>query len=463
MGTIVAKMALPAQLAAAIGAAALLTVLGPVTSTLSAAPTSPALEVALETTATVIAVLSALLVHARYGRSGQRSDLALSTALAVFAVASACVFLVPALAPGLPEPRTAWAGLLGHGLGAALLAAAALMPMDEVRRPALARPRWLAGRAIALAAIAAAVVLVGDALPARSALNHAFVGHPASVGLEAAIMVLLAGAAVGFARRAATAEDGLMTWLAIGAILGTSARVNYVAYPSMPTDGFSTGDALRLAFFLCLLAGGAAEIRRAQRALTATTVEEERRRIARDLHDGPAQDLAFILHVARRLSERDRLLPELGQLATAAQRALDSTRHAITALAHPSDEPLTSALRRTAQEIAEREGARADVEGALDVSVSAATRDSLCLLVREAVTNALRHGGARTVRVSVENAAELRLRISDDGRGFDPELARQSVGRLGLRGMGQRVGQLGGDLQITSQPGHGTEVLVVLP
>jgi signal transduction histidine kinase len=381
MGTIVAKMTLRAQLGAAIAAAVLVTVLG----RHAPATISPALHVAVETTATVSAVLCAILMHARYGRSAQRSDLALSAALAV-------------------------------------------------------------------AAIAAAAVLVGEALPAGSAPDHAL------VGLEAATMVLLAVAALGFARRAPTAQDGLTTWLAIGAVFGTFACLNYAVYLSM-----SAGDVLRLGFFLCLLAGGAAEIRRARRALTAAAIEEERGRIARDLHDGTAQDLAFILHLARRLTERAARPYELRQLATAARHALDNTRHAIEGTVRPGDEPLASALRWAAQEVAEREGARADVEGGLDVSVPAATRDALCLLVREAVTNAVRHGGARTVLVSVQDTPELRLRISDDGGGFDPTLVRQGVGRAGLRGMSQRVGRLGGDLRITSQPGQGTEVLVVLP
>jgi signal transduction histidine kinase len=223
------------------------------------------------------------------------------------------------------------------------------------------------------------------------------------------------------------------------------------------------GDVLQLAFFMCLLAGGAAEIRQAQRALRAEAVAKERRRIARDLHDGTAQDLAFILHVARRLTQREGAPPELQQLETAARQALDYTRHALTGLVRPSGEPLMSALRRTAQDIAEREGARAYVEGDLDVSVPPVTQNGLCLLVREAVTNAVRHGGARTVRVNVQDAPKLRLSIGDDGRGFDPEQARASAEGFGLCGMDHRVGELGGELQISSQPGKGTEVLVVLP
>jgi signal transduction histidine kinase len=396
MGTIVAKMTLRAKLGVAIVAAALVTIFG----RLTAATTSPALDVAIETTATVSAVLCAILMHARYGRSGQRSDLALSAALALVAIAAAAV-------------------LVGEAMHAAL--------------------------------------------PAGSPSDHAFVGDRAIAGLEAATMVLLAGAALGFARRPATAQDGLTTWFPIGAVFGCFACLTYVVDPSMLAYSLTPGDFLRLGFILCLLAGGAAEIRRARRALTVAAIEEERRRIARDLHDGTAQDLAFILHLARRLTERAARPHELRQLATAARHALDNTRRALGGTARPGDEPLASALRRTAREVAERAGARADVEGGLDVSVPPATRDALCLLVREAVTNAVRHGGARTVHVSVQDAPELRLCISDDGGGFDPTLVRQSVGRAGLSGMRQRVEGLGGDLRIRSQPGQGTEVLVVLP
>lgn len=275
--------------------------------------------------------------------------------------------------------------------------------------------------------------------------------------------VLCAAAAIGFARRAARDSDALLGWFAAGSIFAAFARLNYLAYPSMLTEWFAAGDILRLACFLCLLAGGAAEIRRTQRALTAVAVSEERRRIARDLHDGTAQDLAFILQAGRGLAAGAGSHEALEHIVSAAQHALENTRHAVVNLALPGDEPLILALQRTAQEVAGREGVCAHVEGAAGLRVPAATQEALCLLVREAVTNSIRHGGARRVRLTIDDADRLTLRIDDDGCGFDPAQARTSDGHFGLAGMEQRVAGLGGELHISSQPGRGTELLVVLP
>ena len=84
-------------------------------------------------------------------------------------------------------------------------------------------------------------------------------------------------------------------------------------------------------------------------------------------------------------------------------------------------------------------------------------------ILSEAITNAARHGHADLVRVELENGNRLRLRITDTGRGFDPD-AEQDAGRhrFGLRGMRERARALGGELRLTTEPGRGTQVEVVL-
>jgi signal transduction histidine kinase len=274
---------------------------------------------------------------------------------------------------------------------------------------------------------------------------------------------LFGAAAMGFARRAARGDDALLAWLAVGTVFAAFARLNYLIYPSVLTDWFAAGDVLRLASLLCVLAGGVAELRRAQAALTAAAIIHERRRIARDLHDGTAQDLAFIVQAGRDLARSPASDEALERIVSAARHALENTRHAVTNLARRSDEPLILALERTVQEVAGREGVRADVEGAVDVSVPPATREALCLVAREAVTNAIRHGAARSVRLTIDNADTLTLRIGDDGRGFDPARVPDSIGHFGLAGMRQRIAELGGDMRVNSAPGAGTELVVVLP
>jgi signal transduction histidine kinase len=462
-----AGMTLRTRLAVAVMAAAGFTALVFLTPVLEPGARNRALHVALETAGSVVAVLAAVLVYGRFGRSLLRSDLVLTTALVAFAAANLGFSTVPALVSGTPEAPAAWGGVLARGLAVGLMTAAAFMPPHEVRRPRHATYRWLGACGLALAAIAAAVALAGDALPAPVTLGsvpgEALAGHPVITALEGAFMIAFGGAALGFARRAGGSRDDLVAWLAIAAVFGTFARLHYVVYPSVLTDWFAAGDILRLAFFMCLLAGGVAEIRLAQRALTATAVLGERQRIARDMHDGTAQDLAFILQQGRRLAEREPFRAELEQIVTAAGHALDNTRNVLADLFRPSDEPLAMALQRTAEEIAAREGVRADVAGAADLRVPPTTRDALCNLVREAVTNAIRHGGASTVRVTVQEAPELQITITDDGCGFDVEAVRGAAGHFGLVGMDQRAALLGGELRVSSSSGTGTEVRVILP
>jgi len=100
-------------------------------------------------------------------------------------------------------------------------------------------------------------------------------------------------------------------------------------------------------------------------------------------------------------------------------------------------------------ELTDAAGARADV------------REALVRIVREAVTNAARHGRASLVRVELQDDGDLlRLRVLDDGVGFDP---RTADGGFGLRSMRERAGGVGGRARISSTPGHGTAVDVEVP
>jgi signal transduction histidine kinase len=461
------RVSLRARIVVATTSAACLTLLVGFTSTISSGARTPAVHAAVETGATLTAVLAALLVYGRYSRALQRRDLMLTVGLAVFAVANFGLSTVPAIATSVPAIPMAWASVLSRVLGAALLAAAAFLPPDEVRRPTLAARRWFGGGVLAVVAVTTATVLAGDRLPAPvaqgAAAGQAFAGTPAIATLGAIIVLLFGAATLGFTRRAAGSGDALLGWLGLGSVFGTFAWLNYVIYPSVVTDWFAAGDLLRLGFFACLLAGGVTELRRGQRALAEAAVIEERQRMARDLHDGSAQDLAFIAHAARALRAGGDATAQLDQITIAAQHALENTRQAIADFACPSGEPLTLALARTAQDVAGRVGARVEVDGEADVQVPAATREALCRLVREAVTNAVRHGGATAVRITVRETPELRVVIGDDGCGFDPEAVGDPSPGFGLPGMQQRVKQLGGELRIDSEPGRGTEVLVRLP
>lgn len=435
-------------------AAVLATILVAVIPELRFAYRSPSLHVAIETAAALIASLAAFLVVGRFRERRRAGDLVLASALAVLAVANLAFLAVPS-ALGFAGSFTTWATLTGSLSGASLLAVAAFAPersLVHARRAGLLALGAVLATEAGAASLAAALRHVDTGIPAHlsPAASSAplLVGHTAILGAQAAGAVLLAAAAAGFARRADRSGDTMLTWFAAAAALGAVARVNYLLFPSRYSEWVYTGDGLRLAMYLLLLIGAAREIQGYWRRAAEAAVLEERRRIARELHDGMAQELAFIA------------AETTGPAAVAAERALDESRRAIAALTRPMDEPLGASLVQAAEEVAQRFGVRvrADVDRAAVADHE--VREQLIRIVREAVTNAGRHGRARGVTLELSARAGLRLRIQDDGSGFDPAKAR---GGFGLISMRERAEALGGEFTVGSRPGRGVAVEVALP
>jgi signal transduction histidine kinase len=102
------------------------------------------------------------------------------------------------------------------------------------------------------------------------------------------------------------------------------------------------------------------------------------------------------------------------------------------------------------------------VEGELPDRPSIETEETLYRIAQEALHNVVKHAGAREVRLDVDPVADgVRLRVVDDGRGFDPLTVPD--GHLGLAGMRSRAERLGGTLTVTAAPGRGTTIEVVVP
>jgi signal transduction histidine kinase len=457
-------------IAAVTAAAGAITLLVGVLPFVRFAYRSAATHVFIDTAATVIAVLVSMLLVERYRRGVRLRDLLLVAALGVLASANLLLSVVPALVGTGPAALSTWALLGARLLGAALLAAACLVPATRLRAPGRAAALTAGGCAAAVAALAAgALLFAGDLPPAvHAALAPAapphVAGHPLLLAGQLVGMALFSGAAAGFARAARAEDDAFLAWLAAGAVLGAFARLNYFLYPSLFTEVVYTGDLFSLAFYLVLLAAAVREIGDYHRGLAEVAVLQERRRIARDLHDGLAQDLAFITARVRVLERDPTAAVRFDQLSSAAERALDDSRAAIAALTRPLDEPLDEALARNATEVAERLGSEADLDLEAGIDVPAATRESLVRIVREAVANAARHGRAGRIAVSLSRDDALRLSIADDGRGFDPAArpTRPDAG-FGLISMGERAEALGGTLAVCSAPRAGTTIEVVLP
>ncbi len=196
----------------------------------------------------------------------------------------------------------------------------------------------------------------------------------------------------------------------------------------------------------------------AHRALELQATVEERRRIARELHDGLAHELAFIASKTRG-GAAGATSHEARALAGAADRALDEARRAITVLSGSRPQSLDDAISQTVEDLGSRLGLAWDLELADDVEVPGEVTENLLRIVREAITNAANHGASEHVRVSLERAGQLRLVIEDDGCGFDPDRERDGGG-FGLQSMHERAHSVGAVLSVDSVPEHGTRVAV---
>ena len=216
---------------------------------------------------------------------------------------------------------------------------------------------------------------------------------------------------------------------------------------------------LRAAAFIAILIGAFRQIAAHERAATRAAVVEERRRIARDLHDGLAQDLAYLSLQGLRVGGEG----DVEQIAHAAQEALFEAR-AVIANLRLSDDPIGIAAVRLARTLTTRQGVHLELDVDETVDARADERDDLLRVLSEAISNAVRHGGASQLCLSLRRRTDtgLVMRIADDGHGFDPEASNGSPSTAGLEGMRARIERRGGQFRVRSRPGAGTTVEVVL-
>ncbi|MBI4161190.1 MAG: PAS domain S-box protein [Acidobacteria bacterium] len=202
-----------------------------------------------------------------------------------------------------------------------------------------------------------------------------------------------------------------------------------------------------------------------------TAQEDERRRLARELHDDLTQELAALAIEIGKLEggtppSPRRLRGELGRLRDRLAR-LSEDVHGISRRLHPSileDLGLVDAIASECRNLSERERIRVDFEPK-DVPERFPLDVSLCLyrVVQEGLRNVVKHSGARSATVSLKSAdGHVRLTIRDSGVGFVPG-GRRGRGGLGLAGMRERVRLIRGDLSIRSRPGRGTVIEVDAP
>ncbi len=472
--------------------------------TLRFAVYAPFLDLALNTVGTVIAIAVATLGYARFREEGGSGSLLEASAFLVLAAASFANTLAivtgadAALGLTLSDPGQMplyfWAAarLLAAGLLAAGAATRSARRIESAGHPrALV---WLPTILLILGCSALwlmreYVPVLVDPATLRQLADESFSSaplpgiNPGILLFDGAAAILLGFAIVGYSRRTGPTSGVPSSYLVVGLVIAAFSQIHFILYPAVYSALVSTGDALRVAFFLVLVAGIQAGTRADLQALRTAnarlrlfaasevdrTAIAERARLARELHDGLAQDLWTTK------LEYDRLVGLLGDQGTPIEaqlqrvgRTLDAAvgeaRDAVGALRSGFDAGLSFAdeLPRRLDAFVDSTGYLVDLEqdpGA--VALPGVLAADVLRIVEEALHNVQKHADATKIRVRVLRRGEtVIVSVDDNGRGFNPSATLPGHGLVGLR---ERAALLGGTVEIRSAPGDGTSVQLFLP
>jgi signal transduction histidine kinase len=220
-----------------------------------------------------------------------------------------------------------------------------------------------------------------------------------------------------------------------------------------------------------VLASAIENARLYQRAQEAAVLEE-RGRLARDLHDSVSQQLFSMTLTAQaaraQLAKNPaRATSQLERLQETATAALAEMRALIFQLRPPglSEQGLVAALQQHVSALGRREGLTVELHVSGEERHARGAEQAIYRIVQESLNNIVKHAGTCNVTIALDLQPEqLRLHVADDGYGFDTSSESYLTSRhLGLTSMRERAAELGGALDLRSQPGKGTEVIVVVP
>lgn len=461
---------------------------------------SQELDVAIQTAAVMVTLSVAGLNWARGRVSHDTSAVLRGSAFAILAVLNGLILAVvlldaeEAVGGTLDNPGQLplWAGVIARTLAAGFLVAAGVA---GIRARRFAGRAWvvLLGPALLVAVVIVVAGFFQDALPELAdaqALRELVAVPPEPLTPGSAPALVLAQAAIGTAFLAAAGlahrsyrgrgriGDAL---LAGGLLIAAVSQLNRAIHPGTYAELVTMADLLGLAFYGVLLVGivfdsrddlrelrqANVEISRLAEAQMANAALEERARIAREIHDGLAQDLWFAKLKQSRLAQ---LLPDAGEparrlsdeVSSAIDDALAEAQRAVVAM-RPDTLPgdLPEMIERQVEDFADRFALRAEVStrGPLP-ELEPRTQAEVLRIVQEALTNVRKHADATVIRAAIDTDGVLLVTIADNGRGFRPEVA---TGGFGLESMRQRAALIGAALEIESAPQDGTRVRLTVP
>jgi signal transduction histidine kinase len=412
----------------------------------------PELRLVLQTIASFAAGIIAVLAGVRYSVEGRRLDLLLCTGFLVASVSTAAFSIIPAL-NGHPIHRPeGWAAVVGRLFSWVLIATAPFV-------------RGRSGpKALANSIVASLIVVFLSWLALRSAVSALPALDPKAdtpgllTGSLAALALLNLLAIVGFGKRFYERREDLDRWLALGATLMLFASLHYIFTPVEAASSTSRGDFLRLLAYGLLLVGAWRAISFAE---FGRAVAEERARVAREIHDGLAQYLFAVSTHATMLQQGAPPEQTIAKLKEAADAAQQEARFAILALSSAAgNAPFDAALRRYV-EFLTADG-KLEVELEIDPAVRLAPDEQIQVfrIVQEGLANVRKHANARRAEVVIGMRDDERfVSVRDDGEGFD---GQATAAGQGLKNIRARTENIEGGFTLTSRPGFGTALEVVL-
>jgi signal transduction histidine kinase len=419
-------------------------------------------QAAVETAATLISALAAILFLQRFWRHLRLRSLLLACGLAVIAGSNLGAGLLLAGNLVLAGHSGAWIVLGGRLGGWLLIAGSAVVPDRRLRRPTPADIRKLGLAATAVLAAGALLLALTAHTTSYEILHGEPLGNPTGM-LIAQILLALITAVAAVAFRGEAGRDGSppARLLALACAFAAASALAACATPAFYASHVGIADILRLGWLAALFACVCVEWSLDERHAPVHALARERRRMAADVHDLIMQDLSFALANARTLVDDPARGDSASTIVSAGERALAGARDVVSGLIEQRSLPIAAAVEGSARTAARQTPLRFHASGTLTAAQpDAPTCDALVHIAREAVTNAVKHARAGSIEVALEREDEWRLVVVDNGRGFDTETGDHG---FGLASMRLQAETLGGTLLVRSAPVGGTTVEAFLP
>lgn len=419
---------------------------------------APVIDAVVQTSIALTGTLVALLMLGRYRRFLDVRDLLVLFAVLLLAWVHMFFKVVPdllnpnSIGNGVSERIEVWGGSVTK-----ILAAWYVLTSTMVGEPSatisLARQRFRTLYVPGLLALLVLVLLVWFAPISHGGLIHAL---PATqlpsvlVEFVGALLFFVAGWRL--TSESTRLGDSFLSWIAAGCLFGGFAMISSGLFGARDGEWLQPSDIFRMALVCAWAWGAVVEIRQYWSTVSESSRRQAQRSIAHDLHDGTAQELALISSYLYATADERGSDEWHRRIQTTAEHALAEVRRTITTLSDDLGHSHVAVL-----DDVRRDEASPSADGLDDVRC----RESIVFIVREAVTNAVRHGRAENVNVRLSNANDVPvLRVVDDGVGFDPECV-SDIGRFGIVSMKEQAASIGASLSILSAPGAGTTVEIL--